>query len=135
VSTAGDVNNDGYDDVIVGANSYDNGETEGAAWIYLGSASGLNPGAVWMAEGNQADAECRAIAYILVTIEDWDAGPFRLEHEPSGRRIAGLGLEVDSEIQQLGQIGIGPVNGIEEIGKNPIDLAPKTYLTGDQEQL
>ncbi|MBK7442848.1 MAG: FG-GAP repeat protein [Bacteroidetes bacterium] len=42
VSTAGDVNNDGYDDIIVGATLYDNGETdEGRVYIYHGSPTGI----------------------------------------------------------------------------------------------
>ena len=57
MGTAGDVNGDGYADVIVGADSYDNGQgNEGAAWVYLGSAAGLSATAAWMAEGNQASA-------------------------------------------------------------------------------
>ena len=41
VATAGDVNGDGYTDVIVGAPRYDNGQTnEGRAYVYLGSALG-----------------------------------------------------------------------------------------------
>jgi hypothetical protein len=40
VSGAGDVNGDGYADVIVGATDYDAGETdEGAAFLFLGNAS------------------------------------------------------------------------------------------------
>jgi hypothetical protein len=42
VSSAGDVNGDGYSDVIIGANYYANGETvEGAAYIYQGAATGI----------------------------------------------------------------------------------------------
>ncbi len=43
VSTAGDINGDGYYDVMVGAPVYTNGEDfEGAVYVYLGSASGLS---------------------------------------------------------------------------------------------
>jgi hypothetical protein len=57
VGTAGDVNGDGYSDVIVGAYLYDNGETdEGRAYVYHGSASGLSGTAAWTAESNQANA-------------------------------------------------------------------------------
>ncbi len=58
VSTAGDVNGDGYSDVIVGAPSYDNGETnEGMAFVYHGSLSGLSLAPSWAVEGNQAGAQ------------------------------------------------------------------------------
>jgi len=57
VGTAGDVNGDGYSDVIVGAPYYDNGQgNEGQAFIFLGSASGLSTTAAWTAEGNQVNA-------------------------------------------------------------------------------
>jgi len=55
VSGAGDVNGDGYDDVIVGANGFSNGEvSEGRTFVYFGSASGLSAVPAWTAEGNQA---------------------------------------------------------------------------------
>ena len=57
VGTAGDVNGDGYDDVIVGALLFDNGQTdEGAAFLYHGSPSGLAATAAWTTEGDQAGA-------------------------------------------------------------------------------
>jgi hypothetical protein len=56
VFTAGDVNGDGYSDVITGAREYSNGETgEGRAYVYYGSASGLT-GPHWQAEGDQTYA-------------------------------------------------------------------------------
>jgi hypothetical protein len=58
VGTAGDVNGDGYDDVIVGARYYAHGtDDEGAAFVYRGSTSGLSDLAIWRAESDQADAE------------------------------------------------------------------------------
>ena len=43
VSAAGDVNNDGYDDVLVGVHREDTGGTNaGAAYLVLGSSSGIS---------------------------------------------------------------------------------------------
>jgi hypothetical protein len=53
VSAAGDVNSDGYDDVVVGAAAYDAGQMdEGKAFLYLGSATGLSTTPVWQDEGD-----------------------------------------------------------------------------------
>ncbi len=58
VGTAGDVNGDGYDDVIVGASEYNNGQNgEGRAFVYHGSASGLSTTANWTAEGDHISAQ------------------------------------------------------------------------------
>jgi len=58
VSTAGDVNGDGFEDVVVGARSFDNGDAEntGAIFVYYGSESGLITPA-WMFTGTVAAAE------------------------------------------------------------------------------
>ncbi|MCZ7584796.1 MAG: integrin alpha [Deltaproteobacteria bacterium] len=57
VSGAGDVNADGYDDVIVGAFWYDSGQNnEGAAFVFLGSSAGVQSSPVWIAEGDQVNA-------------------------------------------------------------------------------
>lgn len=58
VSKAGDVNGDGYDDVIVGAYRYNNGQPEeGAAFVYHGSEFGLSPIPNWMVETNVKNAQ------------------------------------------------------------------------------
>lgn len=44
VSSAGDVNNDSYDDIMLSAPGYDNGQDgEGAVFVYYGSSRGINP--------------------------------------------------------------------------------------------
>ncbi len=60
IGAAGDVNGDGYSDIIVGANGYNNGGAgtlnEGAAFIYLGSAGGINTTIHLQLEGNSLSA-------------------------------------------------------------------------------
>jgi hypothetical protein len=54
VSAAGDVNGDGYGDVIVGAPKYDRGQTEeGVVFLYTGGPDGLDISPAWIGEGDQ----------------------------------------------------------------------------------
>ncbi len=56
VAGAGDVNADGYEDVLVGAVFHDvGGQVDaGMAYLYLGSAQGLGQTPAWTGSGNQA---------------------------------------------------------------------------------
>jgi len=62
VASAGDVNGDGYDDVLIGASDYSNGQSfEGASFLYLGSSTGLGAtgtpaNADWSSEGDQVNS-------------------------------------------------------------------------------
>ncbi len=52
---AGDVNADGFGDLIVGAPEWSNGQPqEGAAWVFHGGASGLSASAAWLKELNES---------------------------------------------------------------------------------
>lgn len=68
VSGAGDLNNDGYDDVIVGVPRYKNGQVEeGAAFIYYSSANGINPNVYTILESNIDSAQ---FGYTVVAAGD-----------------------------------------------------------------
>ena len=85
VATAGDVNGDGYADLLGGGPERSNGETsEGAVRVFFGSADGLSALADWEAEGNQAqcgfgravasagDIDADGYADILVGVPHYD---------------------------------------------------------------
>jgi hypothetical protein len=87
VASAGDINHDGYDDVLVGAPWYSSGENyEGRAFLYYGSPTGLRPSPIHMAESNQerahlgysvasaGDVNGDGIADIIVGAQWYDGG-------------------------------------------------------------
>ena len=55
VASAGDVNGDGYDDVIIGAHTYDSSDDEGRAYIFHGSSSGIGASAARTLTGAGTD--------------------------------------------------------------------------------
>ena len=73
VAMAGDVNGDGYSDVLAGAHQYDNGQNnEGAAFLYYGNAGGIG-GSPVVLEANQANA---MMGYAVSSAGDLNADGF-----------------------------------------------------------
>jgi hypothetical protein len=72
VAPAGDVNGDGWSDVLVGAPLYDNGQVdEGRAYLYLGGPNGLAASPAWTFESNQANAHAGAVVASAGDV-NWD---------------------------------------------------------------
>ncbi len=96
VGGGGDLNGDGYDDVCIGAPFFDLGQTdEGAVFVYLGSATGLNAGiagtpanAWWSAFSNEAGARMGNACAIIPDVNgdgyDELAVGIYLDDDPSG---------------------------------------------------
>ena len=85
LDSAGDLNGDGYGDLVAGARSYEATlSNEGGAWVWLGSASGLAASPGWSAVGGQSganfgssvagagDVDGDGFGDLIVGAESWD---------------------------------------------------------------
>ncbi|MBK7158578.1 MAG: FG-GAP repeat protein [Ignavibacteria bacterium] len=81
VSNAGDINDDGFGDIIVGSKSFN----KGRAYVYYGSASGLSESPNWTVEGKEDDS--------MVGISVAAAGDFN--DDGFGEAVAGAYLYRD----------------------------------------
>ena len=58
IAGAGDINGDGYSDVVVGVPEYDNGQLdEGRAYVYMGSPTGFSDAPSWYSESDRERAQ------------------------------------------------------------------------------
>ncbi len=129
VASAGDVNGDGYSDLVVGAPLYDNlgFPDEGRVFVYAGSASGPSPDPVWTADGNRTlaqfgysvagagDVSGDGIADVIIGAPFHDSGRVFVYHGS----LAGLSTSSDFSAKtnknpaEFGTsvAGVGDVNG------------------------
>jgi hypothetical protein len=136
-TTAGDVDGDGYSDVIVGAELEDSTLTdEGAAYLYRGSSQGSALTASWIYHGRQLSAYAGAAvapagdvnndgyADVLVAVPGWDTPA----HADVGKVVVFHG----------GPNGLSPTPAIELFSPTPatdkefgISVAPAGDVNGD----
>ncbi len=135
VSTAGDVNGDGYADVIVGAPGYSNGQSgEGKAFVYHGSASGLSATPAWAAESNQADAQ---FGYSVSTAGDVNGDGYAdvivgAPYYDSGETDEGLAVLYYGN----GEAGRGlNLNPRQRRGDDSVEVAPMGLMPKDSARL
>ena len=113
VATAGDVNADGYSDVIIGAPSLDDGGTTnaGAAFVYRGAASGLNSTHTWSDTGTAANVEFGAT---VSTAGDVDG---------NGYSDVVVGAPGSSSDQGLAYIYQGYSSGLADTVETTLDMS------------
>jgi MYXO-CTERM domain-containing protein len=110
IDSAGDVNDDGYDDLIVGAPGYDGGQSKGgAAYVYLGSATGLD--------------DSSSTAH---TLADWKR-EFPQQYANFGHSVAGLG-DVNGDTYSDTVIGVPRYDNGEK-DEGGVYLYPSTIPT------
>jgi hypothetical protein len=132
VAGAGDVNNDGYDDVIVGASNYLAGpDREGAVFLYLGSPDGVGDDPDWTYESRSyreflgsslagaGDVDGDGYDDIIVGASEhtgtrlYAGAAYLFRGIPSGLSSTPVLLESDQEDTDFGisVAGVGDVNG------------------------
>jgi hypothetical protein len=142
VSSAGDINSDGYSDIIVGALEYDNGEfDEGAAFLYYGSTNGINSGISSIIESNQAGADFgESVASagdingdgysdVIVSAPAYDNGEYNEggAFVYFGNEINGLSINL-LQLRPGTNTSLGPGGVTEVPGQVHISMTGKSYL-------
>jgi hypothetical protein len=153
VATAGDVNGDGFSDVVVGAREYDNGQTnEGRAFVYHGSPDGLAPAPAWTAESGQAfaafgfsvatagDVNGDGFSDVAVSAEQFDDG-----QDQEGRAYLYLGSETGladtpewtAEMNQVGAgffLTVATAGDVNGDGFSDLILGAQQYDNGQSDE-
>ncbi|HYM82332.1 MAG TPA: FG-GAP-like repeat-containing protein [Candidatus Limnocylindria bacterium] len=131
VQAAGDVNADGYSDVIIGAWLYDHGEpNEGRAYVYMGSDSGLAATPAWTGESDFPGA---AYGYFCASAGDVNGDGFD-EIVVGARRFSGNGLAEEGRVCVYHGSPAGPslaATWTRDAGQERSEFGAYTISAGD----
>jgi FG-GAP repeat len=131
VQAAGDVNGDGYADVIVGSWLYDHGEVdEGRAYVYCGSDSGLADMPAWIGESQSPGA---VYGYFCASAGDVNGDGFD-DIVVGARRFSGNGLAEEGRVYVYHGSSSGPsleADWIRDAGKAKSEFGAYTISAGD----
>ncbi len=131
VQAAGDVNDDGFADVIVGAWLYDHGElNEGRAYVYCGSDSGLADAPAWIGESDSPGA---AYGYFCASAGDVNGDGFD-DIVVGARRFSGNGLQEEGRVYVYYGSPAGPAleaDWVRDAGREKSEFGAYTISAGD----
>jgi hypothetical protein len=153
VATAGDVNGDGYSDVIVGANRYDNGQTdEGRAFTYYGSPAGLATTAAWTAESDQfggyfgwsvataGDVNGDGYSDVIVGANRYDNGQtdegqaFAYHGSPVGLATSPAWAAESDQVSAFFGGSVATVGDVNGDGYSDVFVGAETYDNGEEDE-
>ena len=137
--TAGDVNGDGFSDIIVGACMYNGlaGLDTGKAWLFLGAGGGLGAGSVWSIEGRSAGANLGWYASTAGNVNGDESGDFLVSaYNYNAGTVGGQAYLFYGGDDDGGYVPEICNNGVDDNGNGIADSAePSCAVTTDQKSL
>jgi len=137
LGAAGDVNGDGYGDVVIGAwNGAAGDAEEGVAFLYLGNRLGLSEKPVWMVEGNRAHSHLGAS---VKGVGDWNGDGFPevavgVPYASNGQKDEGVVALFQGGLRGLSEDPVWTLDGDRSNGRLGEYVGAAGDVNGDEVQ-